>query len=147
MSFFLRLIKMPTQTFIARFESLDAVREFVVQAARQAGLSERDIYSVQLAADEAASNIIEHAYEGVANGEIEITTEIAGDALRIIMRDHGKPFDPGEIADPDVDSDLEDRLVGGLGLFFMRKLMDEVDFQSSPEKGNVLTMLKHLPVG
>src|SRR5258706_454860 len=136
---------MPTQIFIARFESLDAIREFVVDAAHQAGLDEKEVYNVQLAADEAAYNIIEHAYEGVSDGQIEISTDIEDASLRIVMREQGKPFDPEEIAAPDVSAKLEDRLVGGLGLFFMRKLMDEVHFQYSPESGNVLTMLKHLP--
>ncbi len=136
---------MPTRIFIARFESLDAIREFVADAAHQAGLDEKEVYNVQLAADEAASNIIEHAYEGVADGQIEISTDIADSTLRIEMRDQGKRFDPEAVAAPDINASLEDRVVGGLGLFFMRKLMDEVQFQYSPESGNVLTMLKHLP--
>src|SRR5258706_16010285 len=117
---------MPTQIFIARFESLDAIREFVVDAAHQAGLDEKEVYNVQLAADEAASNIVEHAYEGVSDGQIEISTEVIDGALRIVMRDRGKPFDPDAVAVPDVNAGLEDRLVGGLGLFFMHRLMDEV---------------------
>ncbi len=136
---------MRTQIFIARFESLDAIREFVVDAAHQAGLDEKDVYNVQLAADEAASNIIEHAYEGVPDGQIEISTEISDDTLQIIMRDRGKRFDPGTIAEPDVHAALEERAVGGLGLFFMHKLMDDVRFEYSSEGGNVLRMFKHLP--
>jgi anti-sigma regulatory factor (Ser/Thr protein kinase) len=136
---------MPIQTFLAHFESLDAIRDFVGDAANQAGLGEKDVYSVQLATDEAASNIIEHAYEGVANGQIEISTEITKTSLQIILRDHGKPFDPQTVAEPDIHAALEERIVGGLGLFFMRKLMDEVRFEYLPEMGNVLTMLKYLP--
>src|SRR5437868_13605422 len=109
---------MRTQIFIARFESLDAIREFVVDAAHEAGLDEKEVYKVQLAADEAASNIIEHAYEGVTDGQIEISTEVAGDSLQITMRDRGKPFNPEEIAEPDLNAGLEERAVGGLGLFF-----------------------------
>src|SRR5690348_16919886 len=136
---------MRTQIFIARFESLDAIREFVVDAAHEAGLDEKEVYNVQLAADEAASNIIEHAYEGVQDGQIEISTEITENTLQIVMRDWGKPFDAGEIAEPDVSAGLEDRVVGGLGLFFMRKLMDDVRFEYTPETGNLLTMVKNLP--
>jgi serine/threonine-protein kinase RsbW len=135
---------MRTQIFTARFETLDAIRVFVADAARQAGLNEKDIYSVQLAADEAASNIIEHAYEGVADGQIEISIGVADDSFHIIMRDQGKPFDPEAIAEPDVNAALEKRFVGGLGLFFMRKLMDEVRFEHSSATGNVLMMRKHL---
>src|SRR5688572_15485039 len=136
---------MRTQIFIARFESLDAIREFVLDAAHQAGLDEKNVYNVQLAADEAASNIIEHAYEGVPDGQIEISTEISQETLQIVMRDRGKRFDPAAIAEPDVNAALEERAAGGLGLFFMHKLMDEVRFEYSPEGGNVLRMFKHLP--
>lgn len=139
------LLIMPTQTFAASFDSLDAVREFVARAARQAGLDEKDVYNVQLAADEAASNVIEHAYEGVMDGKIEISVETTDEALRLVMRDQGRQFDPDEIAVPDTEAALEDRSVGGLGLFFMRSLMDEVSFQHLPGQGNVLTMVKALP--
>jgi serine/threonine-protein kinase RsbW len=138
------MTKMRTQMFIARFESLDAIREFVVDAAHQAGMNEKDVYSVQLAADEAASNIIEHAYEGVDDGQMEISAGVSGNSFQIIMRDQGKSFDPETIAEPDVSAALGERSTGGLGLFFMRKLMDEVRFERSPATGNVLTMLKHL---
>src|SRR5688572_24663714 len=126
---------MRTQIFTAQFEALDAIREFVTDAAQQAGMSGKEVYSIQLAADEAASNIIEHAYEGIADGQIEISIGIAGDSFQIIMRDQGKGFDPQEIADPDVNATLEERGVGGLGLFFMRKSMDEVRFEHVPGTG------------
>jgi anti-sigma regulatory factor (Ser/Thr protein kinase) len=135
---------MRTQIFIAQFESLDAIREFVTDAAHQAGMDEKEVYSVQLATDEAASNIIEHAYQGVTNGQIEISTEMTNNSLRVILRDHGKRFYSEEIAEPDVNAALEERIVGGLGLFFMRKLMDEVNFEYFPETGNILTMTKYL---
>jgi serine phosphatase RsbU (regulator of sigma subunit)/putative methionine-R-sulfoxide reductase with GAF domain/anti-sigma regulatory factor (Ser/Thr protein kinase) len=138
---------LPTQTFPARFESLNAIREFVATAARSAGLDEKEVYNVQLAADEAASNITEHAYQGVADGQIEISAQVVDDELQIVLRDQGKPFDPDEIDEPNVDATLEERAVGGLGLLFMRKLMDELRFAYAPESGNTLTMIKRLPAG
>ena len=135
------------KNFPAQFEALDAIRDFVAAAARLAGLDEREIYNVQLAADEAASNIVEHAYHGVSDGEIEIATEVVDAGLQIVIRDHGKPFDPEAIEEPDLDAALEDRVIGGLGLLFMRKLMDELQFSYAPETGNTLTMLKRLPQG
>jgi serine phosphatase RsbU (regulator of sigma subunit)/putative methionine-R-sulfoxide reductase with GAF domain/anti-sigma regulatory factor (Ser/Thr protein kinase) len=135
---------MPFQTFPARFEYLDAIREMVAEAARQARMSEKDVYNVQLAVDEAASNIIEHAYESIPDGNLSVSVEIERDALTIVLHDWGKPFDPDEVAVPDVAADLEDRQIGGLGLFFIRKLMDSVQFQASPENGNRLTLVKKL---
>ncbi len=136
---------MPTKHFPAQFEVLEAIREFVAEAARQACMDEKDVYNVQLAADEAASNIIEHAYAGIPDGQIEISTLINPESLVISMRDQGKRFDPSEVADPDLEAALEDRAAGGLGLFFMRKLMDEVRFEWRPETGNLLTMVKCCP--
>ena len=74
---------MPNVTFPARFEFLDEIREFVAEVAREGGFTEKEIYSLQLAADEAASNIIEHAYEGVSNADIDITCDMRGDTLTI----------------------------------------------------------------
>lgn len=133
---------MPSRTFPAQFEYLDPIRGFVGEIARQAGMDSKEIYNVQLAVDEACSNIIEYAYEGIPDGQIEINVLAARDTLTITLTDQGKPFESSAISEPNVEAALEDRPIGGLGLFFMRKLMDEVRFERSPEKGNLLTMVK-----
>ncbi len=61
---------MPAMKFPARFEYLDEIRDYVGQKARAAGFADKDVYSIQLATDEAASNIIEHAYAGVSRWRI-----------------------------------------------------------------------------
>jgi len=53
------------------------------------------------------------------------------------------PFDPTGVLPPDLRASLEDRNARGLGLYFMRRLMDEVGFEFTPDSGNVLTMVKH----
>ncbi len=129
-------------TFPAKFEFLDEIREFVAQVAREGGFTDKAIYSLQLAADEAASNIIEHAYEGISNANIDITCDMKGDTLVITMRDTGKPFDPSKVKQPNLKADLSDRQIGGLGVYLMRKLMDEVSYVSNSKTGNLLTMTK-----
>ena len=129
-------------TFPARFEFLDEIRELVAQIARAGGFNEKEIYSLQLAADEAASNIIEHAYEGISNATLDITCDMRGDTLTITMRDTGRPFNPSNVKQPNLKADLSERQIGGLGLYLMRKLMDEVCYEASPTKGNLLTMIK-----
>ena len=133
---------MPNITFPAKFEFLDEIREFVAQVARDGGFSDKEIYSLQLAADEAASNIIEHAYEGVSNANLYITCDMRGDALTITMRDTGKPFDPSKVKQPNLKADLSERQIGGLGVYLMRKLMDDVRYESNSKTGNLLTMVK-----
>jgi serine/threonine-protein kinase RsbW len=133
--------------FDANFDNLDEIREIVAEAARQVGFSDKEIYAIQLAADEASSNIIEHAYAGVTGGKLEIDIITSDNKLKIIMRDRGKPFDPASVPEPNVKADLSERKIGGLGMYLMRKLMDEVSYESSPETGNILTMIKRLGGG
>ncbi|MDP1713575.1 MAG: ATP-binding protein [Anaerolineales bacterium] len=133
---------MPISTFPARFEFLDEIRNFVAKVAHEGGFTEKAIYSLQLAADEAASNIIEHAYQGVANASLQITCDMQDDELIITMRDTGKPFDPSNVKQPNLKADLSKRQIGGLGVYLMRKLMDEVRYESNAKTGNLLTMTK-----
>mgnify|MGYP001214689161 CR=1 FL=1 len=132
---------MGTVIYPAKFEFLDEIRDFVAEVAHGAGFDEKEVYSIQLAADEAASNIIEHAYEGITDGQIELTCEMKGATLQIIMQDHGKPFDVNKIKKPNLKANLSERQIGGLGIYLMRKLMDEVKYKSSMA-GNILTMVK-----
>jgi serine/threonine-protein kinase RsbW len=133
---------MPAMTFPARFEYLDAIRQFVGEEARRAGFDEKEIYSIQMATDEAASNVIEHAYQGIADGQIELSCEFRDGALIIVLHDYGKSFDPRKVPTPDLKADLSKRQIGGLGLYLMRRLMDEVRFEPAREGGNLLTMVK-----
>ena len=133
---------MQSVQFSAKFEFLDEIREFVGDIARAGGFGDKDIYNIQLAADEAASNIIEHAYEGVNDGLLELSCGVHGNTITIILVDHGESFDPSEIPMPDLKADLSERKIGGLGIFLMRKLMDEVRYEVQPNKNNVLTMTK-----
>jgi anti-sigma regulatory factor (Ser/Thr protein kinase) len=129
--------------YSAKFEYLDEIREFVGAIAREGGFSNKDVYNIQLATDEAASNIIEHAYEGVKDGILELSCGMEGETIKIILVDHGEPYDPDSIPMPDLKADLSERKIGGLGIFLMRKLMDEVHYESHPEKNsNILTMIK-----
>ena len=132
---------MQTVQFSAKFEFLDEIREFVGTIARENGFSDRAVYNIQLAADEAASNIIEHAYEGVTDGMLDISCGMEANGLTIILVDHGGAFDPSEVPLPDIQADLADRKIGGLGIFLMRKLMDEVHYHSN-KNSNTLTMIK-----
>ena len=131
-----------TLTLPGRFNSLAAISEFATRAAKSAGLDPCAVYAVQMAVDEACSNIIEHAYGGEGRGAIECTCRINDDGLTVIIRDHGRPFDPTIVPQPDLHASLEDRKGSGLGLYFMRQLMDEVHFEFAPDSGNVLTIVK-----
>jgi anti-sigma regulatory factor (Ser/Thr protein kinase) len=133
---------MKTVQFAAKFEHLDEMREFVGNIARKGGFSDKDVYNIQLATDEAASNIIEHAYQNMPGKVLELSCDMKGNVITITLTDYGESFDPSIVPVPDLKADLSDRKIGGLGLFLMRKLMDDIDYRPGPHQSNVLTMTK-----
>jgi serine/threonine-protein kinase RsbW len=134
---------MATRTFSGRFVNLAAIREFVGNLAAQAGLSTKGVYEVQLAVDEACSNIIEHGYGEESAGDIECTCEIDTQGITLKLRDWAPPFTPGEVDEPDLKTPLEKVKIRGAGLVLIHKLMDQVTYEDLPEKGNLLTLVKY----
>lgn len=134
---------MITRNFPGNFKSLAPISDFVVAEAEAAGFSPNDVYAIQTAVDEACANIIDHAYGGEDIGDIQISIRTLEIGLQIILRDNGEPFNPDEVPEPDTSSPLEIRKERGLGVFFMRKLMDEVKFCFSSQRGNTLTLIKY----
>lgn len=127
----------------ADYSQLATIRDFVVQTAHELGLDSATIYDLQLAVDEACTNVVRHAYGG-EGGRIELEIEGTGEGVRVTVCDWGQPFDTENIPEPDVMAPLEQRPLGGLGLFLMRQTMDQVQFDFDSEKGNRLTMLKRI---
>jgi serine/threonine-protein kinase RsbW len=134
---------MPKRTFPGRYSSLEPLSQFIIEQAAASGLDDAAIYGVQLAVDEAATNIIEHGYGGENKGEITCQCDILPEGLRVILKDRAQPFEPGEILQPTPNVPLEEVKPRGLGLFFMQKMMDEVQFGFAATGENTLTMLKH----
>jgi anti-sigma regulatory factor (Ser/Thr protein kinase) len=127
--------------FSGVFANLANISNFVVENAEAAGLNEKAVYAVQLAVDEACTNIIEHAYGGEGKGDIWIKCEVRTGGLEVEIRDKGKPFNPEKVPKPKVGIPLEEFGPRGAGVFLMRKLMDDVQFEFF-EKETVLRMMK-----
>jgi serine/threonine-protein kinase RsbW len=125
---------------IGTMADLPQIIEFVERACEEASVDPATRFDLKLAVEEACANVIEHAYRGIG-GELQVCFEVVGGDVRITVTDHGQPFDPREVAMPDLSLPLEERPIGGLGLFLMQQLMDEVRFIFS-EDGNRLSMVK-----
>ncbi len=137
---------MATRTFSGRFASLAAIREFVGSLAAQAGLSKKGVYEVQLAVDEACSNIIEHGYGEEREGDIECSCVIEPEGITLRLRDWAPPFKPDKVKQPDLNIPLEELKMRGAGLVLIHKLMDKVTYEDLPEDGNLLTLVKYKSV-
>jgi len=123
---------------------LPRVLAFVRRACQDAGLDADAAFACELATDEACTNVIEHAYQGDASGEIRILCAWDGDEFLVRLHDRGRAFDPNAVASPTLAGNLASRRPGGLGLHFIYSLMDDVQFRFDAEKGNTLVMKKHL---
>lgn len=127
----------------SELQSLSVISDFVTEVMTQISARERDVFAIQMAVDEACTNIIKYAYSE-QKGVITLSLELVNDDLIVTIRDRGKPFDPSSVAPPDLEADLDKRRIGGLGIYFMRRLMDEVSYNFHAEKENKLTMRKRL---
>ena len=128
----------------SQFERLAEIADFVEDAACACGLNDEQTHDVQMAVDEACTNVIEHAYRGKPDGMIDIVCDKRGNEFIVTISDSGARFDPQKIGLPKTREPLAKRRVGGLGLFFMRKLMDRVEFDFESGRGNRLTMVKKI---
>jgi serine/threonine-protein kinase RsbW len=128
----------------AKLENLAAISDFIAEAMKQLGI-EQEIFQVQLAVNEACTNIIQHAYSGESEKPIRIICSMSGNDLLIRIRDWGKSFDPSSVPSPEIDAELFERQLGGLGMFLMRQMMDEVRYVSYAGEHNEVIMIKHLP--
>jgi serine/threonine-protein kinase RsbW len=130
-----------SKTFPGRYDSLARIGSFVRQVAQEAGFESFAVYSIEMAVDEACSNIIEHAYQGEGKGNIRCECYVNGEGITITLIDRGKTFDPSNVPEPTLSKNIDDRQAHGLGLYFIRQWMDEVFFTSNGTE-NVLTMQK-----
>lgn len=127
----------------AQVENLAEIRRFVREEAKALGAGEEAICDLELAVDEAACNIICHGYER-RGGTIEVRVERNGDRLTVRLCDEAPPFDPTLHPPPDVTLPLEERPLGGLGIFLMRQSVDEMVYRATAEGGNELMLIKRL---
>ena len=128
----------------SRTENLSLIRDFVSSKTSDAGLAKDEIENVMLAVDEACTNIIKHAYNSFPDGEIVIKLEYNSDKLLVTIIDHGSTFDPNGIPDPDLQKYYRNGRVGGLGMFLMKTLMDDVKYITVPGKYNQVLLSKRI---
>jgi anti-sigma regulatory factor (Ser/Thr protein kinase) len=128
----------------ATLENLDAVMAFVDQQLEEAGCSMKTQMQIDLAVEEVYVNIAHYAYNPEIGG-VTIRVQIEEEPLEIILTfiDKGKPYDPWAKEDPDVTLAVEDRQIGGLGIFMVKKSMDNISYEYN-EGRNILTLKKKL---
>jgi len=127
----------------AHIDYLADLRDFVTRIGQKHAFSDRVINAFKLAIDEAGTNVMRHAYREVGGeGFITIRAIVKRSSLTICLIDQGKYFDPKHVKDPDLQRYVDIGKKGGLGIFIMRRLMDEIDYRKT-EEGNELRLTKN----
>ncbi|OPY68243.1 MAG: serine-protein kinase RsbW [Syntrophorhabdaceae bacterium PtaU1.Bin034] len=132
-----------TLSLPARIENLGAFIAGVTEAAKATGFNPRKIFDIELALEEVLVNIINYAYQG-KTGDIELSCKSDNKEWFIMeIADTGSPFDVLSVPPPDLTADIDERKIGGLGIFFMKKLVDDVKYRREGER-NVLELKMRL---
>jgi len=135
-----KAFKIPSDT-----RYLIEVRNFVRAVIDESSFPLDDANRIVLAVDEAVANVMEHAYEQQSNTNLEVDIIISASAneFNITIKDIGKDFSPDSVMDIDIQEHVKAGKRNGLGLFLIRKIMDEVSYRFDPDEGNMLTMVKY----
>jgi len=129
-------------TVRAKLPALAAIADFLAETLAECG--DEMVFAVQLAVDEACSNTILYGYPGGEAGTITVACTVEGETVSVIITDDGVAFDPLSAPPPLLDTPAEERPIGGLGVHFIRTVMDSVAYARQNEK-NVLSMEKRQP--
>jgi len=125
----------------AHVDYLGDLRAFITKIKEDFDFSDKVINAFRLSIDEAATNIIQHSYKDI-EGQITIRASVKKNHLTVFIIDQGLFFDLRKIQDPDLNNYVNIGKKGGLGIFIIRKLMDEIDYYKTRE-GNVLKLTKY----
>ena len=126
-----------------KISEIERLADAVMQFGKENNFSDKVIFDINLALEEVVNNVISYAYKDKNEHKINIYMELEGQVLLLKVEDDGIPFNPLAVAEPDIDKPLEEREPGGLGLFFVRQLTDELEYKRENDK-NVLIMKKKI---
>ncbi|MEK6553562.1 MAG: ATP-binding protein [Bacteroidota bacterium] len=129
----------------SKTDNLAVIRDFIKSAADQSGFSEDTVGKIILAVDEACTNIIKHAYKNSPEGNIFIKIKFNDPKFSISITDEGSHFDPNKVPEPNLREYYKEKRVGGLGVFLIKKLMDEVNYSTLTGNKNQVILVKYLP--
>jgi anti-sigma regulatory factor (Ser/Thr protein kinase) len=141
---------MPQLTVDATLDSLGEIGRYLQAASADAGLTKSQAYNLRLAVDEVATNNILHGYEeNGLTGSVVVRTDVTGDAFTVTLEDTSPEFDPRSRKVPseeDLAAPLEDRNIGGLGIFLAFKSVDEFRYERHGDKNyNIFVVRRGAP--
>ena len=135
------------RTFEAKIESISEVTAFVDEWLEGLDCGIKAQMQIDVALDELFSNIAHYAYaSGTGEATLQLDFDEVSRRVSITFIDGGVPYDPLQKADPDLDVPIEERAIGGLGIFLVKKTMDGMDYVRRDDR-NILTIHKQIQEG
>ncbi len=136
----------PSRRLIMKNEMTEVgrLRTFFFSVCREHNIDDDTAKTLNLALEEWVANVINYAYPKGMRGHVEVTANVSDDVLTLVIKDHGVAFDPTQHAEADIDAELEDRPIGGLGIHLVRTIMDIVEYQRTADGYNRITLTKAL---
>ena len=125
-------------------ENLSMIRDFVKSIGTQSGMDDMEVAKLEMAVDEACSNVMEHAYNADSTKEVSIRATVDESSVQIEVIDTGKGFDPAAVEQLKLEELVSKKRTGGLGMRSMKLFMDEVHYEMRPGVKNELRMVKRL---
>lgn len=122
---------------------IERLSKAVAAFGKKNNLSSEVIYDVRLALEEVVSNIINYGFEDNYEHQISIEMNLQGETLTMKIKDDGKPFNPLEVKSTNLEKPFDEREIGGMGIYIVRKLMDNILYKRE-EGNNVLQLTKYL---
>lgn len=132
-------LKIPSIT-----ENLHLIRDFIVKIAAKAGFNEEEQEQIALAVDEACTNVIKHAHKFSAQKLMDIAVITDSEKIQITITDKGHGFDLKKLRDPNLKKYVKESRHGGLGIYLIKKLMDDVHYDFNPGIKNQVQLTKYL---
>ncbi|HDZ91393.1 MAG TPA: ATP-binding protein [Deltaproteobacteria bacterium] len=128
---------MPQMRRRAGLEYLEELIAFVAGHAETAGFPPSRIREIELAAEEALVNVFKYAYPETG-GDVVVNCGLTDEGrLQLEISDRGIPFNMLHVPDPDLTADIPERRIGGLGIFFIKKMTDEARYQRQGKTNNL----------
>ena len=129
-----------SRIFKADVKELDNLFEYSSKLLNQLDFSSRDVIMINTALEEIFVNVAHYAYDN--EWTVEITLSRVANNVTFVFKDSGKPFNPLERKDPNITASSDEREIGGLGIYMVKKIMDEVHYEYTNSQ-NVLTLIKY----
>ncbi len=120
------------------------MRTFFESVCTEHGIDKETFKMLNLAVEEWVANVINYAYPNGTRGHVELTAKVVEGVLTLVVKDHGVAFDPTKHEDADVEASMDERKIGGLGIYLVKTIMDTVQYERSADGYNVLTLTKLL---